>query len=59
MKSKKLGKIITKTEARISNPFDTSTHKTERSGVAVLMYWMRDIIEKNNEPDTFTSKNFR
>lgn len=36
------------TETRISSPFDMSTHKTERSGVAVLMHWMRNIIEKNN-----------
>lgn len=48
MRSKKLGKITSKTETRISSPFDTTTHKTERSGVAVLMHWMREIIEKNN-----------
>lgn len=24
------------------------THKTERTGVAVVMHWMREIIEKNN-----------
>lgn len=48
MKSKKLSKITPNTKTRISSPFDVSAHKTERSGVAVLMHWMRDIIEKNN-----------
>ena len=48
MKNKKLGKIASGTKIRISSPFDISSHKTERSGVAVLMHWMRDIIEKNN-----------
>lgn len=28
----------------LPSPFDTSTHKTERTGVAVLMHWMREII---------------
>ncbi len=32
----------------ISNPFDIATHKTERSGAAVLMHWARTIIEENN-----------
>lgn len=48
MKSNKLSKISKTTKARISNPYDTTTHKTERSGVAVLMHWMRDSIEKSN-----------
>lgn len=48
MKSKKLGKITSETKTRISDPFNTTAHKTERSSVAVLMYWMRNIIEKNN-----------
>ena len=40
---------MTKKKSRITpSPFDTSTHKTERTAVAVLMHWMREIIEKNN-----------
>ncbi len=31
---------------QIPSPFKTMDHKTERSGVAVLMHWMRNIIEK-------------
>ena len=31
-----------------SSPFDMSTHKTERAGVALLMHWMREIIDKKN-----------
>jgi hypothetical protein len=30
------------------NPFDHSTFKTERTAVAVLMHWMREIIEKKS-----------
>ncbi|MCX7778767.1 MAG: N-6 DNA methylase [Patescibacteria group bacterium] len=48
MKSKKLGKISKTTETRISSPFDISSHKTERSAVAILMHWMRNIIEQNS-----------
>ena len=48
MKSKKLGKISKITKTRISSPFDISNHKTERSAVAILMHWMRNIIEQNN-----------
>jgi type I restriction-modification system DNA methylase subunit len=33
-------------KTKIPRPFDSSTRKTERSAVAVLMHWMRDIIEK-------------
>ncbi len=40
MKSKIKGK-----SAKIPSPFGTIDHKTERSGVAVLMHWMRNIIE--------------
>ncbi|MFH1392752.1 MAG: N-6 DNA methylase [bacterium] len=43
-----MGKISQTTKARISSPFDSSVHKTERSGVAVVMHWMRNIIEQNN-----------
>lgn len=42
-----------------SNLFDASTHKTERTGVAVLMHWMREIIQKHQLdlglPDVETS----
>ncbi len=45
--------------SRISSPFDTSTWKTERSAAAVLMHWMREIIESRNlglgAPDVETS----
>lgn len=29
-----------------TNPFDTTTRKTERTAVAVLMHWMREIIDR-------------
>jgi len=41
MRSKIKGK-----STKIPSPFDTIDHKTERSGVAVLMHWMRNIIEE-------------
>jgi|GEM_PF-3311759 len=47
-KSKKLGKISPDTKTTIPNPFESSVHKTERSGAAVVMHWMRDIIEEQN-----------
>lgn len=28
------------------NPFETISHKTERTAVAILMHWMREIIER-------------
>jgi type I restriction-modification system DNA methylase subunit len=44
---------------RIPSPFDATATKTERSAVAVLMHWMRQIIEKENIdlglPDVDTS----
>ena len=44
---------------RIPSPFGPTTSKTERSTVAVLMHWMRQIIEKGNLelglPDVDTS----
>jgi len=61
MKSKKLGRISSKTKTEIfkASVFDTSTHKTERTAVAILMHWMREIItEKNLDlglPDVETS----
>ncbi|OGN96554.1 MAG: hypothetical protein A2Z77_00890 [Chloroflexi bacterium RBG_13_51_36] len=46
-------------QVRIPSPFDTTASKTERSAVAVLMHWMRQIIEKENLdlglPDVDTS----
>jgi len=61
MKSKKLGKISEKTITEIfkMSTFDVSVHKTERTAVAVLMHWMREIIERKNLdlglPDVETS----
>lgn len=44
---------------RIPSPFETTVYKTERSAVAVLMHWMRQIIERQNLdlglPDVDTS----
>ena len=34
--------------AKSSSPFDMSSHKTERTAVAILMYWMREIIKNEN-----------
>ena len=46
-------------QVRIPSPFETTTTKTERSVVAVLMHWMRQIIERENVdlglPDVDTS----
>jgi hypothetical protein len=54
MKSKIRGK-----PTKISSPFDTTAHKTERAAVAVLMHWMREIIENKGLdlglPDVDTS----
>jgi type I restriction-modification system DNA methylase subunit len=33
-------------KTKVPSPFDSSARKTERSAVAVMMHWMRDIIEK-------------
>jgi len=61
MKSKKLGKISGKTTTEIlkASVFDVSARKTERTAVAVLMHWMREIIERKNLdlglPDVETS----
>jgi len=43
MKSRIKGK-----STRIPNPLDQEVHKTEPSAVAVLMHWMRNIIEEKN-----------
>jgi hypothetical protein len=65
MKNKKLGKISKQTETKIfkASVFDVSIHKTERTGVAILMHWMREIIEKRNldlgMPDVETSSEDR
>jgi len=54
MKRTNIGK-----QARIPSPFETTAYKTERAGVAVLMHWMREIIEQKNldlgPPDVDTS----
>lgn len=46
-------------QVRIPSPFDATATKTERSAVAILMHWMRQIIEKGNFdlglPDVDTS----
>jgi len=44
---KKLGKITPETKTRIPSPFDVRDYKTERSAAAVLMHWMRNIIEQS------------
>ncbi|MEO0080169.1 MAG: hypothetical protein ABIK44_05790, partial [candidate division WOR-3 bacterium] len=31
---------------RMTSPYDTTAHRTERTAAAVLMHWMRQIIEK-------------
>lgn len=45
--------------SRIPSPFDTTISKTERSAVAILMHWMREIIKKEDLdlglPDVDTS----
>lgn len=33
---------------KIPSPFETTAHKTERTAVAILMHWMREIIENEN-----------
>ena len=33
---------------KVSSPFDLTDHKTERSAVAILLTWMRKIIEEKN-----------
>jgi len=61
MKSKKLGKISDKTTTEIlkASVFDASARKTERTAVAVLMHWMRELLERKNLdlglPDVETS----
>jgi len=46
-------------QVRIPSPFEATATKTERSAVAVLMHWMREIIEQKNLdlglPDVDTS----
>lgn len=54
MKSK-----ISEKSSKIPNPFETISHKTERTGVAILMHWMREIIKEKDlylgPPDVETS----
>lgn len=46
-------------QVRIPSPFDATASKTERTVVAILMHWMRQIIERENLdlglPDVDTS----
>lgn len=46
-------------QVRIPSPFDATASKTERTAVAIMMHWMRQIIEKENLdlglPDVDTS----
>jgi len=55
MKKSEFGGKLT----RIPSPYDATSWKTERSAVAVLMHWMREIIEQKNLdlglPDVDTS----
>lgn len=50
---------ISSLSSKIPGPFDTATTKTERTGVAVLMSWMREIIKEKGIdlglPDVETS----
>ncbi len=39
---------MAKSKKSENNQLGSQTHKTERSGVAVIMAWMREIIEKHN-----------
>ncbi|MEO0005410.1 MAG: hypothetical protein ABIK49_05360, partial [candidate division WOR-3 bacterium] len=46
-------------EVATPSPYDSSAYKTERTAVALLMHWMRQIIEDNGLdlglPDVETS----
>ncbi|PIU82763.1 MAG: hypothetical protein COS68_07700 [Elusimicrobia bacterium CG06_land_8_20_14_3_00_38_11] len=50
---------IQKKKSIVSSPFDITSHKTERTGVSILIHWMREIIEEKNLdlglPDVETS----
>lgn len=37
-----------KSSLKIPSPFGKTAHKTERTAVAILVYWMREIIEDNS-----------
>jgi type I restriction enzyme M protein len=41
-------KKIKKSSKAVTSPFDRSVHKTERTAAALLMHWMRQIIENEN-----------
>jgi len=43
MKSKIKGK-----GTKVPNPFEKTSHKTERTAVSILVHWMREIIESKN-----------
>ncbi len=50
---------LTRKTTKSPSPFDLATHKTERTTVAILMHWMREIIGNKNLdlglPDVETS----
>jgi len=56
---KKMRRKIEGRETRIPSPFEQTAHKTERTAVAILMHWMREIIVKKaldlGMPDVETS----
>lgn len=39
---------LKKKSTKSTVPFDVSSHKTERTAAAILMHWMRNIIEENH-----------
>jgi len=54
---------IKKQQTKYSNPLDMTVHKTERTAVATLTHWMREIIERKSldlgMPDVETSADDR
>ncbi|MCI0493424.1 N-6 DNA methylase, partial [candidate division KSB1 bacterium] len=54
---------IKKQQTKYSSPLDMTVHKTERTAVATLTHWMREIIEKKSldlgMPDVETSADDR
>lgn len=51
--------IIKGKSSKLKNPYDRFAYKTERSAVAILMHWMRNIIKEKNielgSPDVDTT----
>lgn len=54
---------VKKSSSKVPTPFDLSSYKTERTAAAILMHWMRVIIEEENLdlglPDVETSASDR